>query len=249
LQALHVPASCIIVQPCYRIAARALEGLLAGSINRFFVTLAFTIQSVMIACMREVCTIAFLIAATPLVASATAMSEALVTVQTTGQAGTVEQRNAELDQLFATLQTQASSSETFRAEQKIWQLWMQSDSAADDLVLSDATQAMDVGNYGGCERLLNQLLTKNAGYAEAWNKRATLYFLMGRFDESLSDIVKTLDLEPRHFGALSGRGMILQRQGKMREALVAYREALSMNPHMPGTRAAVQMLESLLPEL
>jgi tetratricopeptide (TPR) repeat protein len=82
-----------------------------------------------------------------------------------------------------------------------------------------------------------------------WNKRATLYFLMGRMEDSLKDIDKTLDLEPRHFGALSGRGMIYQKLGKNPEALAAFKEALSMNPNMVGAKLAVQQLEKLVPEL
>jgi tetratricopeptide (TPR) repeat protein len=93
------------------------------------------------------------------------------------------------------------------------------------------------------------MLATSPNYAEVWNKRATLYYLMGRMDDSLNDIKKTLDLEPRHFGALSGRGMIYQRMGKNPEALAAFKEALSINPKMPGARLAVQELEKLLPEL
>jgi Tfp pilus assembly protein PilF len=67
--------------------------------------------------------------------------------------------------------------------------------------------------------------------------------MIGNYDTSLADIEKVLELEPRHFGALSGRGMIYQRQGKWGAALDAYREALKMNPNMAGVRNAVQELE------
>jgi tetratricopeptide (TPR) repeat protein len=161
---------------------------------------------------------------------------------------TSQKRTDELDQLFGKLQN-PKDSEAISTEQRIWQLWMQSDNAAHEVTLAQATDAMGTGNYKSSEELLNQLVAAEAGFAEAWNKRATLYFLMGRLDDSLADIVKTLELEPRHFGALSGRGMILVRQGKYREALVAYREAQSMNPHMPGVNATIKQLETLLPDL
>jgi tetratricopeptide (TPR) repeat protein len=159
-----------------------------------------------------------------------------------------EARQHELDTLFAQLRNK-DDTKAVRAEQRIWELWMQSDSSSDDLVLSSATAAMSLRDFKGSEELLNSLVVKNAHYAEAWNKRATLYYLMGRFDESLADIAKTLDLEPRHFGALSGRGMILVRQGKMKEALAAYREAYAINPHMRGVAIAIRELERLFPDL
>jgi tetratricopeptide (TPR) repeat protein len=162
---------------------------------------------------------------------------------------TAQQRADELDTLFADLRKPGNDAAARQTESRIWSLWMQSDSSADDLVLARATAAMNTGNFKESEELLTSLVANAANYAEAWNKRATLYFLMGRFDDSLADIVKTLDLEPRHFGALSGRGMIYVRQGKLREALAAYREALAINPHLPGTTATVRQLEQLFPDL
>lgn len=162
---------------------------------------------------------------------------------------TAQQRVEELDTLFAKLRKKGDGAASRETEGRIWELWMQSDSSADDLVLARATAAMNTGNFKESEELLNGLVANSESYAEAWNKRATLYFLMGRFDDSLADIVKTLDLEPRHFGALSGRGMIYARQGKLRDALTSYREALAINPHMPGATAAVRQLEQLFPDL
>jgi tetratricopeptide (TPR) repeat protein len=162
---------------------------------------------------------------------------------------TTQQRAEELDKLFAQLRKPGDDAAARQIENRIWLLWMQSDSSAADLILARATAAMNAGDFRRSEELLNRLIADNPSYAEAWNKRATLYFLMGRFDDSLADIVRTLDLEPRHFGALSGRGMIYARQGKLREALASYREALAINPHMPGATAAVRQLEQLFPDL
>ena len=93
------------------------------------------------------------------------------------------------------------------------------------------------------------MIATSPNFSEAYNKRATLYYMTGRYDESLSDINKTLDLEPRHFGALSGRGMVFLKQGKNADALRAFKEALAVNPTMTGTRISVQQLEKLFPEL
>jgi tetratricopeptide (TPR) repeat protein len=162
---------------------------------------------------------------------------------------TAQQPAAELDTLFAKLRDPAAGSEVLRIEPEIWSLWMQGGNAADNDKLALATASMNLGALPLAEKQLNELLATSQNFSEAWNKRATLYFMMGRLDDSLADIVKVLDLEPRHFGALSGRGMILQRQGKNAEALAAYKEALSMNPNMAGARIAVQQLEKLVPEL
>lgn len=154
-----------------------------------------------------------------------------------------------LDTLFAQLQNPKAQQHPLQTEQQIWALWMHAGSDAENEQLAKASLAMSIGAFTNAEKQLTTLVAAAPGYAEAWNKRATLYFIMGRYDESLADIVKTLDLEPRHFGALTGRGMIYQRQGKKAEALAAYKEALSINPNLPGAQHAVQELEKLLPDL
>ncbi len=159
------------------------------------------------------------------------------------------QQAENLDKLFGQLRDKDVGAESLRIERMIWQAWMNGGSEADNRVLQDAQAAMDRAEFQKCLDLLNQVLARTTDFPEAYNRRATLYFLMGRLDESLIDIVATLELEPRHFGALSGRGMIYQRLGKNSEALSAYREALSMNPHMLGPRLAVQQLEKLVPDL
>ncbi len=156
---------------------------------------------------------------------------------------------AELDTLFAKLRDPASGAKVLSIEPQIWDAWMHSGTDAENEQLAKATQSMNLGAFALAEKQFTAMLVTSPDYAEVWNKRATLYFLMGRMDDSLNDVAKTLDLEPRHFGALSGRGMIFQRLGKNAEALAAFKEALTMNPNMVGAKLAVQQLEKLLPEL
>jgi len=73
-------------------------------------------------------------------------------------------------------------------------------------------------------------------FAEAWNKRATLYYLMRKFDASIADVKQTLALEPRHFGAVVGLGLIYDQLGNQQAALQAFREGLKINPHMAPIR-------------
>jgi tetratricopeptide (TPR) repeat protein len=155
----------------------------------------------------------------------------------------------DLDQLFAKLREPTTSTSAVSIETQIWNLWMHGGSHIENEALAKATLAMNSGNTAEAERQLNVLISQTQSFPEAYNKRATLYFLMGRYEESLADIVVTLDLEPRHFGALSGRGMIMQRLGRDAEAIAAYKEALTMNPTMEGAKAALRLLEKQAPDL
>lgn len=156
---------------------------------------------------------------------------------------------SDLDTLFAKLRDPASGSSVLRIEPEIWSEWMQGGTPEQNDALVKATASMNLADFANAEKQLNTILAKTQDFPEVWNKRATLYFLMGRFDESLADIVKTLDLEPRHFGALSGRGMIYQRLGRDAEAITAFKDALAIHPNLVGARIAVKQLEKILPEL
>jgi tetratricopeptide (TPR) repeat protein len=153
-------------------------------------------------------------------------------------------RSEQLDRLFARLIKSQDSSEAQRTEQSIWSLWMTSDSPTADALLAQAMKASAVNETAAALSILDKVITVHPDYAEAWNKRATVYFLIGRYNDSLKDIDKVLELEPRHFGALSGRGMIKRQQGDLAGARAAFEEALSFNPHMEGVKRALDEIES-----
>jgi tetratricopeptide (TPR) repeat protein len=155
----------------------------------------------------------------------------------------------DLDTLFAKLRDPATGAKVLSIEPQIWDQWMHGGTNTQNEALAKASAAMSFGDFKVAEAMLDALLSETKTYPEVWNKRATLYFIKGRFEESLADIVKTLDLEPRHFGALSGRGMIYQRLGRNAEALIAFKQALEIHPTMAGARLSVKQLEQLLPEL
>jgi tetratricopeptide (TPR) repeat protein len=152
-------------------------------------------------------------------------------------------REETLDRLFASLHKASDEQAAKAAEEKIWELWLRSDSPTAEVLLGQAVVAMNAAENAASLEILDRIVAAYPSYAEAWNKRATLQFMLGNYDASLRDIDKVLDLEPRHFGALAGRGMIYQRQEKWGPALDAYREALKMNPNMPGVKNAIQELE------
>ena len=159
------------------------------------------------------------------------------------QLSKAEMRADLLDRLFARLRLARSEREGKLAEEAIWKMWTASDSASAEALLQQATRAMAARENEAALSILSTLVALQPHFAEAWNKRATLYFLMGRFDESIGDIDKVLDLEPRHFGALAGLGMIKLRQGEVGAALSAYKRALSINPNMPGVRRALEEID------
>lgn len=153
-----------------------------------------------------------------------------------------EARSDSLDRLFARLHKAGPEGDAQRIEQKIWELWSSSDSPTAEVLLHQASKAMDEGAPEESLKILDKLVAAYPEFPEAWNKRATLYFLMKRYDASLADIDKVLDLEPRHFGALAGRGMIYQRQKKYSLAAEAFEEALHINPGMEAAKAALDEL-------
>jgi tetratricopeptide (TPR) repeat protein len=154
-----------------------------------------------------------------------------------------ELRDEALDRLFAGLRTVSNEDAAKATEQKIWDLWSQYDSPTAEVLLGQAVVAMNASDNAASLEILDRIIAAYPTYAEAWNKRATLQFMLGNYEASLADIEKVLDLEPRHFGALAGRGMIYQRQEKWGAALDAFREALSMNPNMTGVKNAIHELE------
>ena len=153
-----------------------------------------------------------------------------------------ETRDVALDRLFASLHKTSDEQAAKGVEEKIWELWSRFDSPTAEVLLGQAVVAMGASENAASLEILDRIVASYPTYAEAWNKRATLHFALGNYEASLRDIDKVLDLEPRHFGALAGRGMIYQRQENWTAALNAYREALSMNPSMTGVKNAVQEL-------
>jgi tetratricopeptide (TPR) repeat protein len=150
-------------------------------------------------------------------------------------------RRARLDALFARL-AQKDDPNWEKVQNEIWATWSQSGSAAMDLLLLRAGRAMDSGDGELALRYLDDLVRLKPDFAEGWNKRATVYFLLNEYGHSVADIERTLALEPRHFGALSGLGMILERVGDKKGAMRAYRRGLEIHPNLPNAAANVERL-------
>lgn len=115
---------------------------------------------------------------------------------------------------------------------QIWQHWLTAPDAAAQEVLDAAMARRQVADYVGALKHLDRLVESYPDYAEGWNQRATIYFLVGDFDASLADVAEVLAREPRHFGALSGKAMIYYQQGRLPLAQLAVREALKVHPFL-----------------
>ncbi|GFE65741.1 tetratricopeptide repeat protein [Litoreibacter roseus] len=149
---------------------------------------------------------------------------------------------AELDRLFAQLQ-KPELPEWEQVEEKIWREWSESGSASMDLLLQRGREAMEEGNVVEAIGHFSALIDHAPEFAEAWNARATAFFLIEEFSLSIADIRQTLALNPRHFGALQGLGRILEQLEDDPNALKAYQAAYAIHPHRPELKATIDRLE------
>lgn len=153
-----------------------------------------------------------------------------------------DQRDGRLPDLFARLKAAPDVATAEPLEARIWTIWSEAPDPGSAALLAAGTAAMGQRAWPTALALLDRLVVTRPEFAEAWNKRATLLYLMGEHARSVADIQKTLALEPRHFGALSGLGLIHEARGDKAAALEWYRKALAQNPHMPGIVERVDVL-------
>ncbi len=154
-----------------------------------------------------------------------------------------KRQNALLDPLFARLRAAEDERSAQLLEQAVWQIWLRSGSETVDLLMQQSIKALNAQQPSEALRVLDAIVQLAPAYAEGWNKRATVLYLLSRFDESMHDISRVLELEPRHFGALSGIGLIRRSLGDNEDALAAYRRALEIHPYLSGARQAIEELK------
>jgi len=151
-------------------------------------------------------------------------------------------RQKVLDDLFDRLAKAQDDVEAKGVSGAIERVWMHSGSDTADLLMGRAMQALQRKDYALSQELLNAVVEIEPDWAEAWNKRATVRYLADDAMGSMQDIARVLKLEPRHFGALSGMGFILQRGGFDKGALEAFRKALDISPQQEEIRRLVEKL-------
>ena len=147
-----------------------------------------------------------------------------------------------LDFLFGALKAAPDDASAKHIEDRIWALWLASGSDTCNLLMTRVKTAVDAENYDLAIRLLDAIIELRPKYVEAWNRRATVFFLKKDYGSAIADLRQVLTREPRHFGALSGLGTMLQDIGDEKDALTAYRRALAVHPHLNGIAEKVKVL-------
>jgi len=132
------------------------------------------------------------------------------------------------------------------AESSVWQVWSRSGDPDADSLLQVGIDQMSHGDGAAAVETFSKVIQKKPDFAEAWNKRATVYFLMGENEKSLKDCDEVIKRNPAHFGALAGYGQIYLRLDQPEQALAYFRRALRINPNMTGVQQVIPELEQLL---
>jgi tetratricopeptide (TPR) repeat protein len=190
--------------------------------------------------MRALIVVVFLIVAGP---AFTAESESQ-TAPDQPVVATELAKAARLDALFSELQVAATVAEGKAIERRIWLEWTRSGDPEIDRLMNAALLAMDIRAFSAAIAVLDKIVTQKPDFAEGWNKRATVYYYANEYGRSLADIERTLALEPRHFGALAGLGMIMQDTGDIPRAIRAFEQAVAVNPTLTNLKRAIEELNA-----
>lgn len=157
-----------------------------------------------------------------------------------------DQNSPELESLFEALQETSDPAVGATISREIWRYWYQSDNDEIDELMQKGESSMAETRLDDAVEYFTEIIRINPEFAEGWNRRATAYYLMGQYVLSTADVQETLKLEPRHYGALSGQGLIYMRLDENRKAIEYMERALEMNPHMLGVRQTIDNLKKSL---
>jgi len=132
------------------------------------------------------------------------------------------------------------------AEAAIWAIWSRSGDPATDGLFVHGVEQMRDGRLKMAIDTFSQVIAARPDFAEAWNKRATVYFMLGEDELSLKDCAEVLRRNPQHFGVLAGYGQIYLRKGELQRALDYFEQAIAINPNMIGVQASIEALRELM---
>ncbi len=153
-----------------------------------------------------------------------------------------DQNDPRLEALFAQLKAAPDARVAREFEAAIWGIWTRNDDEVIGLLMRQGLDAMARRDNRAALGKFDQIVKIAPDFAEGWNKRATVHYLLGNYAESLDDIAATLKLEPRHFGALSGRGLVLLQLDEPKGALESFESALEVHPKMIGASRNAEFL-------
>jgi len=157
-----------------------------------------------------------------------------------------DQTDPRLNDLFAHLKEVSGPAEAAPTEQQIWAIWLEASDPAVESLMQTGIDDMIRGDHRAALKAFDQIVAIAPDFAEGWNKRATVHYLMGNLNQSLEDIARTLELEPRHFGALSGRGLVYAKLDDLERALDSFEAAMAVNPQMVGPRINAEAIRQIL---
>ena len=149
------------------------------------------------------------------------------------------------DEMFDKLRTAPSDSEAHDVALDIWASWMESGSPTVDVIMERGVDAQTAGDLETARAFYDRAILIKPDYPEAWNRRASIFLMEENYAEALRDLNETLRLEPRHFGAWAGLGMMFESMGSPKHALEAYREAIRIHPRMQQALVAEKRLSKL----
>ena len=153
-----------------------------------------------------------------------------------------DQNDARLENLFDILSKTESDIQINEVTSSIWDIWYETN---DPLIEADfyrGLESMRTGDLMMAVAFFTRVIDKNPNFAEGWNKRATVYYMLGKFDASMMDIHETLKLEPRHFGAMDGMGLIFIHLEQFDQAIDIYDQMLKIFPNNSSTKQKKEML-------
>lgn len=154
-----------------------------------------------------------------------------------------DQTDTRLGDLFVTLQSSEDALVLQETEAEIWEIWYDSGNPEVDEMMSQASTRVRSGDLAGAETIYTQIIEQLPEFSEGWNRRATVRYYRGNYEDSLDDIEQTLRLEPRHFGAIWGLGMILGSQRDFERAIRAFERLLEIKPNASDARPRIELLK------
>ena len=157
-----------------------------------------------------------------------------------------DQQDPSLPKLFQFLKTTTSPDEAGALEDKIWSVWAETGDPALDKLMIQSSDAMGRNDFQAALKDLDAITAEKPNFAEGWNKRATVYYMMGDYEKALADIDRALELEPRHFGALSGLGLTNLKLGRDEAAVDAFERVLEIDPLYPNAKLNLELAKDAM---
>ena len=154
-----------------------------------------------------------------------------------------DQTDKRLDMLFGRLSSSSDAQVIRSTENEIWEIWFAHPNSDVERLMQIGVQRMNASRQSEAMLIFNELTENFPDYAEAWNRRATLHYLLGNYQESIRDIEKVLALEPRHFGALSGLGLVYLQLDQLGKAKQAFEDLIRVHPNSPNAQENLRRVD------